>query len=213
MIIETFVVNSFQENTYIYADENTGEAVLIDPGSYYEYEKVNIQNYIDSNSLKVKYILLTHGHIDHILSVNYFRQLYNTVSYMHSGDLKLLTNITEYSDMFGFKLTEVPIIDNEFKKDTILKIGNSELKFLHTPGHSEGSVCIVDEKNKNIFSGDLIFHDSIGRTDLPGGDFNTIINSIKNILFETYDDRYNIYPGHMSPTTIYQEKNFNRFLI
>ncbi|HPS63976.1 MAG TPA: MBL fold metallo-hydrolase [Ignavibacteria bacterium] len=213
MSVKTFVVNNFQENTYIYFDSESREAVLIDPGAYYENEFEYIKSFIDSNNLIVKYILLTHGHIDHILSVNYFRNLYNIESYMHSGDTKLIDNILEYSEMFGFTLDSKPVIDNQITKDTKIKIGNSELRFLHTPGHSHGGVCIIDDKNKIVFTGDLIFRDSIGRTDLPGGDFDTIIKSIKDILFSECDDSYILYPGHLSDTTVYQEKHSNRFLI
>jgi Zn-dependent hydrolases, including glyoxylases len=213
MSVKTFVVNNFQENTYIYFDNDSREAVLIDPGAYYEHEFEHINSFINSNNLTVKYILLTHGHIDHVLSVNYFRQLYNIESYMHNGDIKLIDSILEYSDMFGFKLDSKPVIDNEINKDTKIKIGNSELRFLHTPGHSRGGVCIIDDNKKIVFTGDLIFRDSIGRTDLPGGDFDTIIDSIKNILFKECDGSYILYPGHMSDTTVNLEKHTTRFLV
>lgn len=213
MKIETFVVNTFQENTYIYFDENTLEAILIDPGASYPQELDNIKNFIDINKLKVKYIIITHGHIDHILANNYFRNLYNVKSYMHKGDFKLLDNILDYSEMFGFILDEKPIIDEEINNKTLIKVGNLNFSFLHTPGHSNGSVCMIDHMNKNVFCGDLIFNNSIGRTDLPGGNYNEIIQSIKEKLFAECTDDYTLYPGHMSKTTVYQEKKFNRFLI
>ncbi len=201
------------ENTYIYFDEVTKEAAIIDPGCYSEKEYEEIDKFIEGNNLKIKYILITHGHIDHILGVNYLKNKYNVPVYMHKGDSFLVNHILEYAESFGFQLEEIPEIDMEITQELNLKLGNAELEFLHTPGHSPGGVCIVDRNNKNIFCGDLIFRDSIGRTDLPKSDFNTLMHSIKEVLFRNCEESFRLFPGHMESTTIEQEKNHNQFLI
>lgn len=213
MKIHLFVFNPYMENTYIYFDELTKEAAIIDPGCFSQREFEEIDRFLNSNKLILKYILVTHGHIDHILGVNYFRKKFGISAYMHNGDKFLVEHILEYAESFGFLLKEIPDINMEITSGLNLKLGNTSLEFLHTPGHSPGGVCIIDRNNKNIFCGDLIFRDSIGRTDLPKSDFNTLMNSIKKVLFTCCNDDFKLYPGHMESTTIEQEKNHNQFLI
>lgn len=213
MKISLFVFNPYMENTYIYFDEISKEAAIIDPGCFSEKEFEEIDEFINANKLILKFILITHGHIDHILGVNYLKKKYNLPVYMHNGDSFLVQHILEYAESFGFQLEEIPEIDMEIAPELNLKLGNTNLEFLHTPGHSPGGVCIVDRNNKNIFCGDLIFRDSIGRTDLPKSDFKTLMHSIKEVLFVKCDDDFKLFPGHMESTTIEQEKNHNQFLI
>ncbi len=213
MKIQLFVFNPYMENTYIYFDEVTKDAAIIDPGCFSQKEFEEIDEFIDENKLVLKFVLITHGHIDHILGINYLVKKYNIQAYMHKGDKFLVEHILDYAESFGFHLEEIPEINMEITSGLNLRLGNTSLEFLHTPGHSPGGICIIDRKNKIIFCGDLIFRDSIGRTDLPKSDFNTLMNSIKEVLFTRCEDDFKLFPGHMEPTTIEQEKNHNQFLI
>jgi glyoxylase-like metal-dependent hydrolase (beta-lactamase superfamily II) len=131
---------------------------------------------------------------------------------MHKDDLFLVNNARAQADLFGIEIPALPGIDQFISEDTILKIGGTELKFIHTPGHSPGSVCMIDDKNKNVFCGDVVFKNSVGRTDLQGGNMEVLIDSIKNRLFKTCGDDYTLYPGHMEVTNIGDEKKYNPFL-
>lgn len=213
MQVKTFVVNHYEVNSYLYFDENTKEGVLIDAGYYYETEKKELTDFIINNKLNIKYILNTHGHIDHIVGNSFCKKLTNAPVYLNKADWFLRDNILNYSETFGFQLKTLPDIDFDFSPTEEFIIGDNELKIIHTPGHSPGSVCIISHKDRFIFSGDLIFKNSIGRTDLPGGNFDVIINSIKNILFKSCGDEYLIFPGHGEKTSVLYEKKNNQFLI
>ncbi|MEO8208987.1 MAG: MBL fold metallo-hydrolase [bacterium] len=205
-------LNPFSMNCYIYYDEETKEGIIIDPAAFTEDEKKQILKIIEDNKIKIKYIINTHGHLDHILGNKFAKDNFNVPVMMHEDDVFLIDNAPQQARFFGLDFPAPPPVDEIVTEDTVLKIGDTELKFVHTPGHSPGSVCIIDDKNKNVFCGDLIFKNSIGRTDLQGGDLKVLIDSIKNKLFKQCKEDYNLYPGHMEITNIKDEKMHNPFL-
>ncbi|MBN1634600.1 MAG: MBL fold metallo-hydrolase [Ignavibacteria bacterium] len=213
MKIKVFTVNPYRVNSYLYYDEINLKGFIIDPGYSSDEEKSEIFNFIISNNISVKYIINTHGHIDHIAGVNITRKYFNVKSYMHKDDFFLIETILEYSEIFGFDISEKPIIDDFITEDLELSEGDLKLSFIHTPGHSPGGICAIDHINKIVFCGDLIFRNSVGRTDLPGGNTKMLYNSIRNKLFRECSDEYILCPGHMETSTIYEEKNFNQFLV
>ncbi len=211
MKIKTFPLNPFEMNCYVYYDENSGEGVIIDPGAYTEDEKKEITDFISSNNIQIKYILNTHGHIDHVLGNKWAKEVFNVPLMIHKDDLPLLDKAIEQGEMFGIEITKSPEPDKFVNEGETIKFGDCTFDVIHTPGHSPGGVCFVDNKNKIIFAGDTIFHGSIGRTDLIGGDMDTLINSIKSKIFK-YADDFILYPGHYEQTTVGEEKALNPFL-
>lgn len=205
MIFEGLEVGIYGANCYIVGSEKTHDAAIIDPGA--EFNKID--NKLNELGLTPKMIILTHYHGDHIGAVKEFTDKYDLKVYIHKEDAKALNNssMNFTKSMYGK--------DISIKADTELEDGDeidlSELKFeiIHTPGHTKGGICI---KVGNIMmTGDTLFNSSIGRTDFPGGSFEEIIKSIKEKIF-IYDDDTVIYPGHMSPSTIKKEKQYNPFV-
>src|SRR4030095_10536063 len=211
MVTKRFTVNPFAMNCYVYWDEQTKEGVIIDPGAYEESEKEEILSYIKINGIDIKRILNTHGHIDHILGNDWAKKTFNVPLLMHEDDLPLIKNALKQGEMFDVSFPEPPLPDKFINPDESIKFGNAVFKLLHTPGHSPGSVCFVDENEKIIFGGDTVFRGSIGRTDLWMGDINILLDSIRNNIFK-YQDDYLILPGHMEETTIGEEKEHNPFI-
>lgn len=209
--LKNFVFNPFQENTYIVYDDVTLDAIIIDPGCSNSLEENKIVDFVDEKNLKVKYLVNTHCHIDHVLGNKFIKEKYNVPFYAPELDIPLLDNLIDQAKMFGLNVSKSPLPDHYITEDTRLKVGESELRFIFTPGHTPGEYCIIFEKEKICISGDVLFLEGIGRTDLWGGDYNTLINSIQNKLF-TLDDNYKVYPGHGDETTIGYEKKSNPFL-
>lgn len=211
MIVQPFTVNPFSMNCYVYWDENTKEGVIIDPGAYEAHEKEEITDYIKDNGINIKLILNTHGHLDHIMGNDWAKKEFNVPILMHKDDMPLLKNAVKQGEMYGVNIPAQPEPDRFIDETDEISFANTIFKILHTPGHSPGSVCFVDEKEKNIFGGDTVFLGSIGRTDLWMGDLKVLLDSIKNKIFK-YDDDFFIYPGHMDETSIGIEKQHNPFL-
>lgn len=210
--VKTFHFNPFYENTYVVLDEETKESVIIDPGCHGEKEEKALGNFIETAGLKIKYLFNTHCHIDHVLGNNFVINKYNPEFYLPEGDLHLLKNIQIQGDLYGIRIEE-PILSDKFLNEKLkLKIGGIVIEFLLTPGHSPGEFCILFRNEKVCFSGDVLFYESIGRTDLWGGNYNQIIDSIKTKLF-TLEDEVVIYPGHGETTTIKHEKENNPFFM
>jgi hydroxyacylglutathione hydrolase len=212
MKVKQIPVNPFNMNCYIYYDEISKEGILIDPAAFTPEEKNYIRDFIKQNDINIKFIINTHGHLDHILGNEFAKSEFDVPMLIHKDDMFLIENAQEQAQMFGLQIPSSPAIDDFITTDTKIKIGDTELKFVHTPGHSPGSVCIIDKNNKNVFCGDLIFKNSVGRTDLAGGDMDTLIHSITNVLFPECNDDYHLYPGHMEITTVGEEKKGNPFL-
>lgn len=205
-------LNPFSMNCYIYFDETSGDGIIIDPGAFTEAEKNNIRRITEDNNIKIKYIVNTHGHLDHILGNKFAKDYFRVPVMMHQSDVFLLDNSSEQARFFGLDFPPPPPVDEFITNDTSISLNGTELKFINTPGHSPGSVCIIDDKNKNVFCGDLIFKNSVGRTDLQGGDIKILLDSIKNKLFKVSKDDYILHPGHMEITNVKDEKKFNPFL-
>ena len=205
MILKTFVTGMLENNNYLLIDEKSKEAVLIDCSEYIEDVGVVLKNY----DAKLKYILITHGHFDHVLGINKFHEMYpETQIIAPLLDKDLIEDIGTFVDRFigGIGRVDVPHVDNYVSENDEFTIGEHKIKIISTPGHTKGGVCYsVDEK---IFSGDTIFLGSVGRTDLPGGNFEQIRSSVKKIL-EMFDDGTPIYCGHGASTSVGYEKVHN----
>jgi len=205
--IITITTPGFAENVYIYYDENSLAGVVIDPGD----EAAAITKIINENKINVEAILLTHGHIDHIAAVNEIRELTGACVCAYAEDEALLIDpkLNMSAVFFGKNISVKP--------DVLLTDGErangigGRLKTIWTPGHTRGSACFYDAEEGILFSGDTLFLDSIGRTDLPGGDYETLIDSIKSKLL-TLPDETRVYPGHYGATTIEREKRQNPFI-
>ncbi|HRN41275.1 MAG TPA: MBL fold metallo-hydrolase [Vicingus sp.] len=208
--IHTFTYNGFQENTYVLTDE-TNEAVIIDPGCYSASEQTELFNFITKNNLIPIKLLNTHCHIDHILGNNFVCTKFNIDLYIHQLDLPTLHATTEYGHLYGFTVDKSPEPAHFLNDGDVVKFGNSTLEVLFTPGHAPGHVVFVSHEQRFVINGDVLFRGSIGRTDLPGGNHQTLINSIKNKLFTLPDD-YVVHTGHGPTTTIGYEKKYNPFL-
>ncbi len=212
LVIKSFVFNIFSENTYVVWDESTKESIIVDPGCLSDEEESKLEEYVSGNGLKVKYLLLTHCHIDHIVGCKFVLEKYNPEYYAPEKDLFLLQRAEVHAAGFGFKIEPVPEPVNFLSEELKLKIGNSTISSLFTPGHSPGEYCIYFSKEAVCLTGDVLFKNSIGRTDLWGGDYDTLIASIRTKLF-TLPDNVKIYPGHGGSTEIGSEKSFNPFLL
>lgn len=204
MILEKIVVGPLVVNCYIIGCEKTRQSAVIDPGD--EVEK--IISIIKQNNLLLKYILLTHGHVDHITQLEKLKQTMTAETLMHAEDQFLFENISAQAIMFGLPDPGDPKPDRFITDGEIIKLGELKVKAIHTPGHSPGSVTYHVEDN--LFVGDLIFSGSIGRTDLPGGNYEALINSVQSKIF-AFPEQTPIHPGHGPMTTVGNEKKFNPF--
>ena len=211
MLIEIRAVPPFEKNGFVVGCTRTREAVLIDPGD----EVSQLLDIVATQQLSVKYILLTHAHIDHVTGVAAAVRALKAPVYLHRDDLFLYNAVPQQAAMFGLPVPTVPAIDYFYDLKTPLACGDLEVKVHHTPGHCPGGVCLqigpAGQPGRDLFVGDTLFAGSIGRTDLPGGDYETLMQSIKGVLFALGDDAA-VYPGHGPATTIGQERKTNPFL-
>ena len=211
MIIEVRAVPPFAKNGFVLGCERTREAVIVDPGD----EVDELVGVVRDFELDVRHILLTHAHLDHITGGATAKQTYEAPIYLHKDDLFLYEAVVQQGAMFGFKVRRQPPIDVFYDGSPIL-FGDYEVHVHHTPGHCPGGVCLQigtkGAQGKNLFVGDTLFAGSIGRTDLPGGDMETLLRSIRDVLFAFPDDSV-VWSGHGPATTIGQERRTNPFLI
>lgn len=208
--IEKFVFNPFQENTYVLYDE-TGECAIIDPGCFEKSEEEELAGFISDKKLKPVRLIYTHNHGDHMFGNNFVCETYGLKPEIHKEGLPFFLGAQEQGKMYGFSV-DAPIEPERFIEDNeIVKFGNSELKALYTPGHVDGSLCFVNYPQKFVITGDVLFKDSIGRTDFPSGDFDLLMESIHTRLFTLPDD-FTVYPGHGPETRIGYEKLNNPFI-
>jgi len=211
MEINQITFNPFQENTFILWDE-TKECIIIDPGCYEKNEKEYLSNFIESNNLKPVKLINTHCHIDHILGNKFVSEKWKIDLYMNKKDLSLLKGAGDIAKMYGFENYKGSPYPKYFLEEGyILEFGESKLEILFTPGHAPGHICLYSKEDKFIVSGDVLFNRGIGRTDLPGGDYDTLINSIKTKLLCLQDDT-EVYCGHGPSTSIGKERLSNPFL-
>ena len=208
--IQSFTFNPFQENTYVLSDES-GECIIIDPGCYDAEEKEELAIFIDSKGLKPVKILLTHAHIDHVLGINFLAGKYGLPIVMNSIETELLKSASIYGQMWGIQVEPAPDPQEFLKDGDTFTFGKTELEVLFTPGHSPGSLSFYHRPTKQLIAGDVLFYGSIGRTDLPGGNFETLEKSIRTKLY-TLEDDVIVYSGHGQSTTIGHEKRTNPFV-
>jgi hydroxyacylglutathione hydrolase len=210
--IKAFTFNPFAENTYLIWDDDTMDAAIIDPGVSTNDEQKILVEYISEKKLSIKYLINTHCHIDHILGCKFIKEKYNPIYYAPEKDLILFDNASKQAEMFAIELNVPPKPDKLIDSQPDILLGNSTIKFLFTPGHTPGEYCLYLEKEKFCITGDVLFKEGIGRTDLWGGDYKTLINSIEEKLLKLPDDVI-IYPGHGESSTIGYEKKYNPFLV
>ena len=212
MKIARLIFNPIQENTYIIWDD-TLEAAVIDAGNMNEREDEVLAKFIADNGLKPKYALNTHGHFDHLLGVDFLREKYGAQLAMSSKDEFLLKGASVSAELFGVKADALPeAIDIDLEGKESIKFGNTELKIIPTPGHTPGHVAFFEPESKVLFTGDTLFRESIGRTDLPGGDYSWIMRSIIENILPLGDD-VKIYPGHGETSDIGHESMYNPFVV
>jgi len=209
--VQSFAFNAFEVNTYVLHDEVTRKCVIVDAGMQNHSEEDEIVAYIESNGLKPVLLLNTHTHIDHILGNAFLAEKYDLPLAAHREAEKIMTNAPAYAMTFGISMPKVKHIDTYLEEGDNVEFGNSFLETLFTPGHADGSVCFYSATDNFVITGDVLFNQSIGRTDLPTGDYDLLQKSIWEKLF-TLPDETVVYPGHGPETTIGSEKVNNPFV-
>ncbi len=205
MIIKKLPLGPIEANTYVVFDDVSKEAVLIETSGDAEV----IKKELDALGADLKYVLLTHGHFDHVFGVNDLRKLYPEAKvFIHKEDEVLTENIALQCAHFGIAGIEKPKIDEYIDENTKINLGENEIRVIHTPGHSKGSLCYLI--GKDLFSGDTLFYEEIGRCDLFGGSFSEIEKSIRNKIF-TLDKDIVVHPGHGNDTTVEHEVKYNAY--
>jgi glyoxylase-like metal-dependent hydrolase (beta-lactamase superfamily II) len=209
--IQQFTFNPVQENTYVIFNEK-GACAIIDPGCYFDNEYKELTDFILSDNLAPKCLLNTHCHLDHVFGNKRIAELYKLQLQMHPNEKKLFDYAPASGEMWGlpFENYEGPVV--YFNEGDQIRLDGDVLEILLTPGHSPGSVSFYNKEGKFVIAGDVLFRSGIGRTDLPGGNFDTLISSIRNKLFTLPDD-VTVYSGHGPETTIGEEKISNPFLV
>ncbi len=212
IVVKKFTFNPFSENTYVIWDEKTNEGMIADPGCYGPDEEMELENFIADRNITVKYLIVTHCHIDHLLGCRFIKEKYSPLYLVPKDDIPLLKEAERQGSAFGLEIdAPPPFPDDYLNENSKILIGKSQAVILSTPGHSPGEHCIYFEKEKFCVTGDVLFHNSIGRTDLWGGNYPNLLLSIKEKLFVLPDDVI-IYPGHGDNSKIGIEKKDNPFL-
>jgi len=210
--VKQFSFNHFQTNCYVLWDEDTKECFIIDPTAETSGEKQRLALFIDQNGLKVIRILLTHAHIDHIAGLKWACEKYLLPVTTHADSIKLIRQSAAYADIMGFAANDFGGLEyNYVNGGDKLTIGAESVECRHVPGHCPGSICYVTDNPQMVFTGDNLFRGSIGRTDLPGGDHNLLMDKIRTELLPLHDDTI-VLPGHGDCSTIGDEKSWNPFL-
>lgn len=208
--IASMTFNAFQENTYVLYDES-GACVIVDPGCYEPDEQQELKAFISGNNLQVKQLVNTHCHIDHVLGNEFVKQTYGVGLFIHRLDEPVLRSVSAYAPNYGFNQYQPAVVDGYLEEGGELVVGKTKLSILFVPGHAPGHVAFYNLENKVLISGDVLFNNSIGRTDLPGGNFETLEKSIRQKLYSLPDDT-TVYPGHGPKTSIGFEKRTNPFV-
>jgi glyoxylase-like metal-dependent hydrolase (beta-lactamase superfamily II) len=208
--VNRFVFNSFGVNTYVLVDD-AGECLIIDPGCQFQEEETELFEFISRNHLTPVGMLNTHFHIDHIVGNSYACNSFNLSPKCHKSSKIFWETAVISGSMYGIKVENLITPTDFIDEGDVISFGNSSVEVVYTPGHADGSVCFINHKERYVVSGDVLFRDSIGRTDLPTGNFDVLYQSIVTKLFTLPDD-YSVYPGHGPETTIGYEKLNNPFL-
>ena len=208
--IKKFVFNPFQVNTYVLWDE-TKECIIIDAACYEEYEKSELIDFIKEKGLKPVLQINTHCHIDHVLGNNTIYDQFKILPTIHKDGINFYSLANKQALGYGFQTDKLYKTNKFCVEGDIIKFGKSTLEILYTPGHADGSICLVSKDQKFVIVGDVLFRDSIGRTDFPTGNHTLLINNIKNKLF-ALGDEFKVYTGHGPETNIGYEKVNNPYL-
>ena len=212
MNIQVFNFNPFQENTYVIYEENNN-CIIIDPGCYTNDEENQLSNFIESKKLNPTKLINTHCHIDHVLGNRFVQEKWNIDLYINKLELPILDSAKNIAKTYGFNNYKHCKDPKHFiNEKTIIQLGNNSFNILFTPGHSPGHICLHNKKKNILIGGDLIFKESVGRTDLPGGDHNILLESIRTKILTLKEDTL-IYCGHGPSTTLAWEKKYNPFII
>lgn len=206
MIVRALPVGPLQTNCYITGCEKTRQAAVIDPGGDVD----RILSALDKDDFNLSAIINTHGHFDHVGGNNALKKATQADLMIHELDTPMLAHLTQTAAAWGLRAEASPAADRLLEDGDLIEVGDIQFKVIHTPGHSPGGICLYAKAEKALFVGDTLFAGSIGRTDLPGGDYDTLIHSIQSKLFILPDETV-VYNGHMQSTTIGQEKRFNPF--
>ncbi|MDR3134140.1 MAG: MBL fold metallo-hydrolase [Prevotellaceae bacterium] len=210
MQLKVFYFNELRVCTYVLWDE-TKECIIVDPGCESANEQQRLQQFITENQLKPVQVVNTHAHFDHVLGNLFVAKTYSIPSAIHEGDVQLLEKAAQQSAMFGFTVKPPPLPDRLLTEEEPVCFGHSQLQVLHTPGHSPGGICLYAADDKFVLSGDTLFQESIGRTDLTGGNYDQLLDSIHTKLM-TLPDEVRVFPGHGPATSIGEEKRNNPFI-
>lgn len=210
MKIKKFVFNSFQVNTYVVYDD-TLACVIIDPACESKEEQTLLLSFVKEQQLKPVAVLNTHGHVDHVLGNKFVSSSFDVPVYAHEADFFLIREAVSFAAVFGMQVTQPDLPDKELEEGISFVFGNSSLEILHVPGHSPGSVVLYNREHSILLAGDVLFEGSIGRTDLPMGDYDGLIRHITSKVL-SLPEKTVVYPGHGNPTTIVKEKKSNPFL-
>lgn len=205
MKINVFVIGPFQVNTILLWNERTSDAYLVDPGGEHRV----VRRFIEKERLNVRAILATHGHVDHVAGVREFQKEMKLPYLIHPAERENVMGAEMAARLFGFRIDGVPTIDGDLTDGQVLPLGDESLTLLHTPGHSEGGLCFLN--GTDLICGDTIFAGSVGRTDFPGGDWPTLLNSIRTRIL-TLPDEVRLIPGHGPNTSVGRERRTNPFL-
>ena len=208
--IKKFIFNPFQVNSYLIYDE-TLECVLVDASCYEEKEKKELKSFLAKHKLTLVKNISTHCHIDHILGNTFVAENFGVYPEYHEESVPFFLTAKEIGNSFGFALEDFPPPEGFIQNGDIISFGNNQLRVIYTPGHAAGSICLYHEKEGFVMTGDVLFKETIGRTDLPSGNFNLLMRSIREKLFALPDETI-IYPGHGPETTIGYEKANNSFI-
>jgi len=206
MILKVLPVGPIMANCFVLGCEKTREAAVIDPGD----EDERILMALADEKLTLKYIINTHGHFDHVAANKAMKDATGAKILIHEEDAPMLSHLSSMAVSFGLSAEDSPPPDQMINDGDVIKFGEISLKVIHTPGHSRGGVSLFCENDKILFAGDTLFAGSIGRTDLPGGDYGTLIKNVREKLFPLGDD-VRVFPGHGPETTIGTEKKINPF--
>ena len=218
-MIKQFTFNHFEVNCYLIVDDSAPTAgekrqcAIVDPACEASYEDRQLLDYIEDEQLQVTHILLTHAHVDHIAGLRQVCEHYKLPVTMHADGRKLLRQAEAYGSIMGFAVDNMGDLEvQEISDNDVLQVGNLNVECRYVPGHCPGSMCFVIPTDKSVITGDALFHFSIGRTDLPGGDYPTLIEKLKERILTLPDD-YSVLPGHGIASQIGKEKKYNSFLI
>lgn len=208
--VKSFAFNPYQENTYIISND-AKDCIIIDPGMHNYQEENTFKDYISQQQLNPIALINTHGHIDHVLGNRFIYETYGLMPQFHENELPLLIQVQNYAPQMGIRYEPSPIPETFLTPEDQIQLGDESLSLIFAPGHSPGHLCLYSANDKFLIGGDVLFHRSIGRTDLPGSNHQQLLDSISQKIYSLPEDTI-VYPGHGPATNIKDEKQMNPFI-